>query len=341
MKLLFSLITILVSQLFASPEALATPMVEGFDLISATRVDRTKFDYRYSLRVQGDVNSYSNSSFTVASNALSTVVIKGLVTLGSVDPGSFFRSTDTFVLRQDRTVPFDSSNITFKFSGTPPIPPQSAAPRIGAAIFMRQGGRPGHEGYFSIQSDSPSAGANLILKVGVDGAATSVQYSFIGQDGRALTTGAMLPTAAPLPWYTASVQIPVQSFNLSIVALGPTGVISTWTSARQFSPTGYTVELKPQTGLFQKGQSIPVSIVINSALTTGSYSVSVLLPTGFAGNTGPWTVFLSPGSSTVLSANIIAPSSGEPFQRYTLGVLAFPVGSPVNSSISNLNVMVD
>lgn len=333
-------ITFMSAALIAVSPVLANPMVEGLDLVSSVRVDRTHYDLTYTLRVQTDASSYTSAGYTVTSSAAATVVTKATVTLGALDAGAFVRSTDAFVIRQDRTVLFDSSALRYYFVASPPVS-SATGPQIGPATFMERGGRPAHEGYFPIQANSPLAGSTLMLRTEIFGTVTSASYSFVDQLGQIIATGALSENTAPLPWYNTIVQIPSQPFNLKISAVGVNGINRSWTSSRRFVPVGYTSELQPESAFLRKGQSVPVSITLRSVSVTGLYIVSVLLPSGFSGNTGPWTVFLTPGVPTQLTTTVTAPINRTPFQQYTISLKTAPLATPDQSQISNQNIVVD
>lgn len=102
---------------FGAPAVQAEPTVVGYELVSSTRVDRTRFDYRYRVRVQNAAPAYTNASFTVTSSVASTQVIEAVVAMGEVPANTSSLSTDTFTIRQDRLVAVNLAALAWRFSG--------------------------------------------------------------------------------------------------------------------------------------------------------------------------------------------------------------------------------
>jgi hypothetical protein len=322
--------------------------VEGFDLVDSVRVDRTHFDYSYTLRVRGDARSYATGTFTVTSTAATSQIMKGGVAVGGVDAGSFVRTNDVFTVRQDRTVPLDTTALKFAFSGSPtgvdPSASDPAAVRIGQVAFLESGGRPLHEGSFPIASENPTAGANLILRANLFGSVANASFALIGASGQTLWQGALAaPNPAELasPRYVAGVTVPAQPFRIRVVAIASNGHTVSWTSAKLFVPPAYSMAIAPAKGVLAQGESVATDIVLTSTTASGFYVIALILPAGFASSAGPWTIALAPGARVDLSTTITAPISGEPFRRYTIGVRAAPSGSPSDAQLTNVRVLIE
>jgi len=84
-------------------------MGQNYQLISKTRVGRTTYDYTYKVNITNNNNDAYNVTATLTSNIQETVVIDGTVNFGSVSAGDTITSIDTFIIRQDRRVPFNPS----------------------------------------------------------------------------------------------------------------------------------------------------------------------------------------------------------------------------------------
>lgn len=97
----------------------AAASVTNISLVSSTRVGRTTFDYTYTVAVQNGTPALSQAQATVTSSAAATQVVKGTVSLGTLAAGATTVSTDTFTIRQDRTVPFNPAALTWTVTGTP------------------------------------------------------------------------------------------------------------------------------------------------------------------------------------------------------------------------------
>ncbi|HYP09658.1 MAG TPA: PKD domain-containing protein [Bryobacteraceae bacterium] len=99
--------------------AAAQPFVGGYKLISETRVDRTKFDYTYRATLTNPGAAITNATAALTSLAAATVVMDGSLTFGNAPANSAVESSDTFTIRQDRTVPFDASKLRWDVSSQP------------------------------------------------------------------------------------------------------------------------------------------------------------------------------------------------------------------------------
>lgn len=321
---------------------LAAPAVDGIILMESSRVDRTRFDYTYRLVVRGDALSYSGASMAVTSTSPSTVVTKSVVTLGELDAGATVRSTDSFIIRHDRTVPFDPASLKFTFSGSERAIDTVSGIRIGTVEFRAEAGRAGHESLLPIQQSSPTSGDSLNLSAAIDGEPTSVAYAFESASGATLTTGFLIrPAGSLLSRFNAQTIIPAQPFQIRLTAMSSGGAATTWKSARTYTPSAVRLVLEPQTGLMTKGSTVPATITISSVTVSGWRKVWLVLPTGFSSSSGGWDVLLTPGQQVVLQTNISAPSSGPSFRPFVLGVAMGATNALANALFSDVTVLVE
>ncbi len=106
LRLWASLLGVMGSLLCAGA-AHAAATVTGTQLVGTQRVDRTVYDYTYRIVVSNGTPALAAATATVRSNAAATQVIKGTVTLGDVAAGATVTSSDTFTIRQERSVTFN------------------------------------------------------------------------------------------------------------------------------------------------------------------------------------------------------------------------------------------
>ena len=316
--------------------AQAKPSIEGVDLVSTTRFDRTKFDYKFALRVKGDTKHYDTGIFTATMNAPGSTLLNNKINTGRIDSGSFSRPAETITIRHDRTFPFDRSKLTFAFTGklsASSIP--SVGPTIGRVNFHEFGGRPGHEGSVPIRTENPIAGGSLALEATIFGNVNVAQYSLRDASGRILLTG-NLPSLSPeLFLFVSNIVIPTTKFSVEIKATGTDGKSNVWQS-RLYTPQTFTARLEPATGVFVYGQTIPAKIVATSTTAAGDYTVSLLRPSDFAGEVGPWNLTISPGKTLEIPVQIITPMSGPHAAFFTLGVSYASKAKPQELHFSNL-----
>lgn len=313
----------------------ATPSIEVGDLISTTRVDRTKFDYKFSVRVRGDSKNYDNATFMASIVAPGSTLLNNAVNIGHIDAGSFYRPADTITVRHDRQFPFDRKRLLFSFAGTVAA---SSDPAIGPTIsyvnFHELGGRPGHEGSFPILTENPVAGSTLTLQAALLGNINVAEYSIRDTSGNLLSTGNLPRAWADLPLFSVSLVIPSVKFTVEIKATGTDGKRNTWLS-KLYTPQTFTARLEPASGIFRYGQTIQAKIIGTSTTAFGEYTVSLIRPIDFPGNVGPWTVTVSPGQSFVIPMQIATPATGPNNTFYMFGLAYAPKANPQKVEYSN------
>jgi len=127
---------LLASILFISP-AFAALLVDKLNLISKQRVDRTHYEYTYSVNVINTGPLFATAvTATVTSSALSSTTIDGALSFGDIPAGLTHTSVDTFTFKQDRRVAFDPTVLLFDLRSVSSdvIPPEvvSVTPAHGS-----------------------------------------------------------------------------------------------------------------------------------------------------------------------------------------------------------------
>lgn len=130
---------LLVAALLLPAWAHAAASVTNISLVSSTRVGRTTFDYTYTIAVQNGTPALNQAQATVTSSSAATQVIKGAVSLGTLAAGATTASSDTFTIRQDRTVPFNPAALTWTVTGTPVGGPPSMSVTLSDAFVAPNG----------------------------------------------------------------------------------------------------------------------------------------------------------------------------------------------------------
>jgi hypothetical protein len=120
------------------PPAFAGITAADRQLIGSTRVSLTQYDYEYRLTASSTGPAYTGVTATVASTVPGTLVVAGILTFPDLPAGGAVASTNTFIIRQDRTVAFDASKlqITFHAAGIPQA--DAGADRTAAVSSIAQ-----------------------------------------------------------------------------------------------------------------------------------------------------------------------------------------------------------
>lgn len=297
------------------------PQVVQLEQVAATRVDRTQYDYTFAIHLRGSGLDIKDGRFTVTAVGEGSTVRDGVATFASLNAGRYQVLSDTITIRHDRTKPFDASKIAFDFGGTIAAQARTGttAPRIADVSFSAFGGRPGHEGYFRINSSEPTAGQQLELSVVIRGADSAASYQLLSTSGAVISRGALAHPSAVLDEQVALVEVPRQDFVISVSAVGPDGARADWTSD-VFRPRRQLAQFVPFSGApFTSGQDITGEIVVGPAFDSSTSEVTLVLPAGFAVVQSKW--ILAPTTTvTRIPVRITTPAGMPPFTFVEFGV---------------------
>jgi len=128
------------------PQAFSIAVNQGnytltYQQVASQRISRTLFEYTYSADLTNlGATPVTGAQASVVSSAAATTIVDGSLTFGNLAPGQTVPSSDTFAFRQDRTVPFQSSDLSFQIttgSSAGPQPPTglSALPGDGLVVL--------------------------------------------------------------------------------------------------------------------------------------------------------------------------------------------------------------
>jgi len=96
--------------------------VTGLQLVSSTRVSRTVFEFSYRITVANGGEDLSGVVATVSSASAATEIVNVNVDVGDIPAGGSVLSSDTFVIRHDRSVPFDPNALIWKIEAASVVP---------------------------------------------------------------------------------------------------------------------------------------------------------------------------------------------------------------------------
>ncbi|MDO8344909.1 MAG: hypothetical protein Q7T48_17040 [Cellvibrio sp.] len=92
--------------------------VVALNKLSETRIDRTTYDYVFSVTVQNGAQVVNNAAQTLTASGAGTTIIDGSVLLGDLVSGEQVTPADTIKIRHNRSLPFDQSALVWSASGT-------------------------------------------------------------------------------------------------------------------------------------------------------------------------------------------------------------------------------
>lgn len=113
----------LLGSIFVSSLATASlpPLATSYNLVSSQRVTRTQFDYTYTVTFSAGSAALKGVVAHVTSKSPATVIIDGDVNIGDVAANDLVTPPDTMILRQDRTIAFNPSDLVWTFTARPEV----------------------------------------------------------------------------------------------------------------------------------------------------------------------------------------------------------------------------
>ncbi len=86
--------------------------------LSETRVDRTNYDYVFSVTVKNGARAVTNASQTLTAVGTGSSIIDGSVALGNLAADEQITPADTITIRHNRSLPFNQSTFVWSAAGT-------------------------------------------------------------------------------------------------------------------------------------------------------------------------------------------------------------------------------
>ena len=96
--------------------------IDGYSLVSKTRVSRVAFNYTYRAEITNTGPEVENVAAELSSKNPNTLIVDDSLNFGSIAAGDTVTSTDTFTIRQDRRHPFNWANMSWDIAFDTPIP---------------------------------------------------------------------------------------------------------------------------------------------------------------------------------------------------------------------------
>lgn len=314
------------------------PQVEQLDLVSEKRIDRTRYEYTFKVSVRGSGASFKEGAFAVSSSAATTTVVDGTFSIGSISAGQVVRSSDTFSVRHDRTVPFDKTKLNFAFAGSKASAVAGGeALTIGKVSLYQLGGRIGHGGMVEVRTDRYAPGEKLELRTTVFGTPTSVDYSLVDEAGQILSRGALTRLEAGSQTYKAAIEVPASAFKISVAAASAAGASLTWTS-NKFQPQAFGFNISFEKPTFKVGEVLKGRITSPLAAAPEGYTLKLMLPDEFSANVVSWKVNTKAGQAVDFTFDL-TPSADARFISSYIYLVWSKVNAPNLENTSSARVL--
>lgn len=128
------------TRLAAASAVAANAQVVSISKVGETRVGRTVYDYAFQVTVKNGPLAQRNLIATLVGAGPGTTIIGPSAHLGDLAPDQTATSTDTVVLRQDRTRPFDPAALVWSFGGETVAQAVARLEAAGAIPALERGG---------------------------------------------------------------------------------------------------------------------------------------------------------------------------------------------------------
>ena len=315
------------------------PKIEGVDLVSSTRVDRTRFDYTYAMRIREPLRNYESAAFKVSINAPGSSMIDGDVNVGPIQSGRIIIPKDTFTIRHDRSIPFQKDKLAYAFSGAiSNLSLPTSSIRFGGVEFLELAGAPGHEGPTPIRTEAPLPGNTYKVRAIVHGNVATVKCAFIDAIGTVIKSETMTKTWSDFDWFFLDAKTPATAFKLQIMISGVNGETRSWVS-NLYSPNDARIILISKQDVFNYGDKMILNITVVAGTKAFNRTLMLALPDGFTSDSGPWSLNLKPGEGKGITATISTPTDQVLNRRFNIVARAQSANPNEQDLITSLNAM--
>ncbi|WP_053094212.1 hypothetical protein [Cellvibrio sp. pealriver] len=96
--------------------------VVALNKLSETRIDRTTYDYVFSVTVKNGEQAITNAAQTLTASGAGTTILDGNVVIGDLASGEQITPADTIKIRHNRATAFNTSALVWSASGTAVVP---------------------------------------------------------------------------------------------------------------------------------------------------------------------------------------------------------------------------
>lgn len=103
----------------------STVKILALNLASEHRVSRTVYEYVYLVKIENSGSSLTDVKIALTGAGPGTMVVDGLVSVNTLAAGVTVTPTDTIAIRQDRTLPFQPTELIWSITGST-VPPSSS-----------------------------------------------------------------------------------------------------------------------------------------------------------------------------------------------------------------------
>ena len=186
--------------------------------------------------------------------------------------------------------------------------------------FVREGGRPGHEGLFRIAGQPISGEPATIRIVLTDDEVTSTQFSFVSEQGK--TLGALNLKESDSHEFGGRVDLPTDSFRVAVTGLDATGAAYQRLHAGLFHAESVEVTIPGGDDSLKAGTSTEVLCTVRNAGAPATFRIIGADGHRYVKNVDPQEVMLGTGESATVKIRVTVPPSATAVDAVDITVTA-------------------
>ena len=210
------------------------------------------------------------------------------------------------------------------------------------AEFVKEAGRPGHEGLFRIEGQ-PVAGETATLRVSLSASATKTsEFYLVTEQGEAIQKFAMqaINSDRELLEFVGSVDLPKTPFRVAVTGLDSNGRQYQRFFANLFHAERVGVSSRQNLDHLSVGSTVQIAFTMRNVGVPRTFKVTVTDALKFVSDVEPKTLELGAGESGTVRVDLTVPVGATPGGGDDLVVLATSTEGPPtsNSDVVHLSV---
>lgn len=303
---------VLPSKNVPAQNSLPQPTVSGYELLLEKRISRTVFEYTYKARVTTGSTAFTDGVFRVESVPPGFTVLDGELFVGNVPANSQFIASNTFRLRQDRSIRNGGLSIGWSFDGKAIQEPTDPI-AIVSADFVEYGGRAGHEGLLPI-GGSLVGSTTALLQVRLTARPSAVVFRLVTPSGATIATTNLLPNAQIATIgsdFLGATQVPSVAFQVAAQGTDRTGRSFDVKFPTVFQGNALQVKIDTTWRLVRSGATIDVVIHVTNGSTQQDVTTTVSADQSLEINPTNQVIVMAAGESRALTFQVTVPPSAE------------------------------
>jgi hypothetical protein len=203
------------------------------------------------------------------------------------------------------------------------------------AEFVREGGRPGHEGYFRI-AGQPVAGRPAMLQVSVSGKATkTAEFRLVNEGGKAIEKVELraLTSEGDLMEFAGALKLPEMPFRVAVIGRDSQGDEYQRFYLKLFHAEDVEITRKAEIEEISAGETKQLAFAVENSGAARTFKITVTDARRFVGSVSPMELNLGAGESGQVQVEVRVPPSAATGIGDDLIVLAASTsGRPTSNS---------